>query len=208
MNKYDFSKATTVDSGFFLIPEIPSELQVFPDIYDRFCSVIYMMAMVGDKPNKSSICQRAKDTACVRAALSDFVGIEEYLKSAYPKLEAHTYRIYKLKNPMFHMLKILRNYNVHISTSKLGDKGISGYVGSTDAGTFAFEQSTIFISNLSVDEISRLHSAAKDYSRNQLEELVEYFEVQQHEYGLDSLIMRATLDYAIQIQLALSMAKP
>jgi hypothetical protein len=193
-----------VESGYLIIPEPSKVLKQYIDIYDRFCGVIYMLVKVSGKPDKSMISNNAKDAAYIRAALSEFVGIEEYIKEVYPNLPKAEYRIYKSVNPIFHLIKILRNYNVHISHSTLEQKPMM--VRTLLDESQEFEVQVKYISNLSTAELRRL-SSTKDYSDSQLEMLVECFDKEQHEFGVTTLIMQAALEYSEQIEKSLSLNK-
>ena len=56
----------------------------------------------------------------------------------------------------------------------------------------------MFISNLTVDGIKQLTSA-KNYTDSQLEDMINYFNVQQHEFGVTTLIIKAAIDYSIHL---------
>ncbi len=60
-----------------------------------------------------------------------------------------------------------------------------------------------YISNLSLNELRRLNSA-KDYSDAQLKEMISVFEIQQHEFGIDTLLIKAAIDYSELLSTALS----
>tara|TARA_R110000796_G_scaffold93563_1_gene198172 strand:+ start:613 stop:1311 length:699 start_codon:yes stop_codon:yes gene_type:complete len=195
--KLDFETYTKVESGYLMIPRPREELKKYIDIYDRFCGVIYMLAKVGGDSDTFIISTEAKNTVHIRAALSEFVGIEEYIKEIYPNLPKINYRIYKSLNPIFHLIKLLRNYNIHLSHSTLQQKSMM--VKTLVDENQVFEIQIDYISNLSVSELRRL-SSAKDYSDTQLEKMVECFNKEQHEFGITTLIMKAVLDYSEQIE--------
>ncbi|MCC4225854.1 hypothetical protein LL295_20400 [Vibrio campbellii] len=194
--KLDFEKCTKVETGYCLVPQPHDDLKKYSDLYDRFCSVIYMSVMVGDKPVKANITREAKDVACIRAALCELISIEDYIKQSYPALAFSDYQFYKSQNPILHMFKLLRNYNIHLSHSMLGTKPMKVMVPASLDDVFEIEVE--YISNLSVSELRRLHSS-KDYSDEQLSQMIECFEVQQHEFGVTTLIIKAALDYSEQI---------
>ena len=191
--KLDFECYTRIEHGYLIIPSPPSQLTDFPDLYDRICGTIYMAAKVGGDSDKSFISKKAKDASFIRASLCEFVSIEEYIKQTYPKLEAGCYRLYKSSNPIFHMLKLLRNYNIHIEESVLDNKSMMVEV--PKYKTEQFEIEVEFISNLSVAQLKNL-SSAKDYSDELLEKMINCFEVEQHQFGVPTLIIKSALDYA------------
>tara|TARA_R110000851_G_scaffold331701_1_gene506289 strand:+ start:281 stop:1021 length:741 start_codon:yes stop_codon:yes gene_type:complete len=195
--KLDFEKHTKVESGYLLIPQPQDGLKEYIDIYDRFCGVIYMLVKVGGDPDRFIISKEANDTVHIRAALSEFVGIEEYIKEIYPNLPKVDYRIYKSSNPIFHIIKLLRNYNIHLTNSTLKQKPMM--VKTLIDESQEFEIQVEYISNLSVSELRRL-SSAKDYSDTQLQKMVECFNNEQHEFGVTTLIIKAALEYSEQIK--------
>ncbi|MGR2934238.1 hypothetical protein ABMY10_20770 [Vibrio vulnificus] len=199
--KLDFEKCTKVETGYCLVPKPHDDLKKYSDLYDRFCSVIYMAVMVGDEPVKANITREAKDVACIRAALCELISIEDYIKQSYPALEYSDYQVYKSQNPIIHMLKLLRNYNIHLSHSILGTKPMMVMLPANLDKVFEIEVE--YISNLSISELRRLHSS-KDYSDEQLSQMIECFDAQQHKFGVTTLIIKAALDYSERITTLLS----
>ncbi|EJO9868633.1 hypothetical protein [Vibrio vulnificus] len=191
--KLDFNLATKVEHGYLLIPEPAKELAEFPDVYERICSVIYHCTMVSDEPVKQCISSSAKDATHIRSALCEFVGIEDLLKQLYPKLCNKVFAIYKSENPILHMIKLLRNYNVHISNSQLSQKSMKVR---TKIDNFREIDITVeYISNLSLDSLKLMRSA-NNYSDSQLTRMIEVFECEQHEFGVTTLILKAVIDYS------------
>ena len=198
--KLDFENYSKIKYGYLIIPSPPEKLKIDLEIYDRFCGVIYMAVHVGGESDKYFISKKAKDASYIRASLCDFVSIEEYIKQSYPDLNIENYRFYKSTNPIFHMLKLLRNYNIHLSDSTLANKSMMVRI--PKDGTDDFEIQVEFISNLSIPEIRKLYSA-KDYTDQQLQKMIECFEKEQHEFGVSALIIKSALDYAEKIERAL-----
>ncbi len=199
--KLDISKATIVEHGYLLIPTPHELLLNFKSVYDRFSCVIYHAAMIGDKPVKGKISIENKDITHIRAALSEFIAIEDLIKNTYPDIDKNSYMIYKSGNPILHMLKIIRNYNIHISNSLIKKKTMMAKT--LLENTPEIEINVPYISNLSLNELRRLNSA-KDYSDAQLKEMISVFEIQQHEFGIDTLLIKAAIDYSELLSTALS----
>ncbi|QGM26914.1 hypothetical protein [Acinetobacter towneri] len=189
----DFENYPKIQMGYLMIPSPSDDLKRYPEVYDRFCGIIYMAAKVGGDSDKYFISKKAKDAVHIRSALSEFVGVEEYVMQTYPNAVPEAYRLYKSSNPIFHMLKLLRNFNIHLSDSVLDFKPMMVRTLIENSGEF--EINVDFISNLSVDELKRLKSA-KDYSAELLYEMVRCFEKEQHEFGISTLIISSALDYS------------
>ncbi|MBY7858304.1 hypothetical protein KW419_08470 [Vibrio fluvialis] len=191
--KLDFKLSTKVEHGYLLIPEPAKELAEFPDVYDRVCSVIYHCTMVANEPVKKCISLSAKDATHIRSALCEFVGIEDLLKQLYPTLSNNSFAIYKSENPVLHMIKLLRNYNVHISNSQLSQKSMKVR---TKLDNFQeFDVTVGYISNLSLESLKLMYSA-NNYTDSQLIRMIEVFECEQHEFGVTTLIQKAVIDYS------------
>ncbi|WP_182027241.1 hypothetical protein [Vibrio rotiferianus] len=191
--KLDFNLATKVEHGYLLIPEPAKGLVEFPDVYDRVCSVIYHCSMVSGEPMKKCIPLSAKEATHIRSALCEFVGLEDLLKQLYPTLSHAEFAIYKSKNPILHMIKLLRNYNVHISNSELSQKSMKVRALVDKHGEF--DVTVKFISNLSLESLKLMRSAT-NYSDSQLISMIDIFENEQHEFGVTTLILKAVIDYS------------
>ena len=184
-----------------LIPKPEDNLVQFSPVFDRISSIIYHATMVGDKPVKTNVSLNVKDVTHIRAALCEFVGVEELIKQLYPKLDNSKYQIYKSLNPTLHMLKLLRNYNIHISNTEIDQKQMM--VRTLIKEHKEFEINIEYISNLSVYELRKLRSS-KDYKDDQLEEMINNFNVQQHSFGIATLIIKAAIDYSKKLAEVLS----
>ncbi len=191
--KLDFNLATKVEHGYLLLPKPAKTLVDFPEVYDRVCSVIYHCAMVSDEPLKKCISLSAKEATHIRSALCEFVGIEDLLKKLYPELNNSEFAIYKSENPILHMIKLLRNYNVHISNSRLSQKAMKVRMLVDKYGEF--DVIVKFISNLSLESLKLIYSA-NNYDDSQLIRMIEIFEHEQHEFGVTTLIQKAVIDYS------------
>ncbi len=194
--KLDFKNHTHIDHGYLLIPSPNKLLEKHPDIYDRFCGVIYLITKIDGNSDVHIASNLAKSMACTRSALSEFVSIVEYLKENYPKLANHNYRIYSSTNPILHMIKLLRNYNIHLSESILSEKKMS--VTTAIDPSIEHELTVKYISNLSAQELRKLRSS-KDYDDNCLSSMIECFNIEQHIFGVSTLLMKSALEYADHI---------
>lgn len=184
----DFSNYTKVEHGYLVIPRPDEKYRILPDVYARICSVIHFAAKIGAKPDHGWIDNNALSEAMTRGALNEFVALDDYIFKTYGQrlwLNEH-----RNTDPIFHMLKLLRNYNVHVSSSKIGSHPMQI--------TLRFDLDTeytinkFFISNLEIDGLSRLDNVHKH--RSLLPQMIEVFNQAQHVWGIDNLIIKCTLD--------------
>lgn len=185
----DFENYTRVEHGYFLIPRPDDKYRNLPDIYDRVCSVIHFASKIGVKSDNGWIDNSALSEAMTRAALNEFIALDDFITKTYGQrlwLNEHL-----ITDPIFHMVKLLRNYNVHVNSSKIDSQSMQV--------TFLFDpenEHTIdkfFISNLTVDGLSRLDNVHRYHSL--LPEIIKVFDEQQHAFGIDHLLIKCTLDH-------------
>ncbi|MFL7017333.1 hypothetical protein [Vibrio cyclitrophicus] len=60
-----------------------------------------------------------------------------------------------------------------------------------------------FISNLSLESLKLMYSA-NQYSDSQLIGMIDIFEIEQHEFGVTTLILKAVIDYSEHLAKVLS----
>ncbi|HAS6762880.1 TPA: hypothetical protein GRI81_08110 [Vibrio parahaemolyticus] len=192
----DFSLATNVEHGYLLLPEPDKNLSDFSKVYERIQSIIYHCSMVSGEPVKHCISTPAKEASHIRAALCEFIGIEDLIQQLYPKIKKSAYGTYKSNNPTLHMIRLLRNYNIHIQNSQTAKKSIKVRTLIPESGEFDID--VMFISNLTVDGVKQLNSA-KNYTDSQLEAMVNDFNFQQHEFGVITLIIKVAIDYSTHL---------
>lgn len=172
-----------MEYGYLCTPTPDEGLKEFSDLYDRFCSAIYMASNIGVQSS----------TGYTRAALAEFAGIDEFIEQNFKQLKRENYIIYKQPNPLFHIMKMLRNYNVHIAESFLSEKEINVAFRSKPEETFEIKIS--YINNLSADELKKLRSA-KDYSKEEIEKMIMHFETAQHKFGVSDLLICGVILYS------------
>ncbi|CAM3346688.1 hypothetical protein [Shewanella pealeana] len=201
----NFETSTRIEQGYLLKPLIGEDLKEFPAFYDRFSAALYMATMAYDNSDSYQITSEPRKSAYLRAALAEFTGIVDVLSDSMPHIPKHLYSVYKSNDALYHMFNLLRNYNIHIAKSSLDQKSIRvRYLFDMEN---EHDHTVDFISNLSVIELKRL-KCAKDYSGNLLEQLVDYFEHQQHEFGIQALIQKGIIDYSEHILRLLRESSP
>ena len=162
------------------------------DVYNRIVSVIYLAAKIGCESDKHGVSKIALSAAFIRSSLCEFISLEEYISQTYSNLNEEIYKISKFKDPIFHMLKLLRNYNIHVESSFLAEKSMQ--VRTLIKDSPEYEIRVNYISNLNLSSIKSLKSG-KYYTDDQILKMIECFENEQHEFGISTLIIKAALEY-------------
>lgn len=187
----DFENYTKVEHGYMMLPYPDENLKVLPDIYDRICGVLELAWKIGKNANSRSISENAFSETMLRATLAEFFSLGEYVKEFYPTYGKNIwFNEHVDTDPIFHMLKLLRNYNVHVDSSSLSTKPMD--VASAMFPEKVFTIDVSFASNLSIEGFSKV-KAAPQY-KSCLQQMIDVFEEQQHEFGVDTLIIKCVLD--------------
>lgn len=189
----DYSLFPTMEYGFLVTPSPDAGLKEYVDIYDRFCSAIYMASQIGAESKAHILSNKAHATSYTRAALAEFSGIDELIENNFENLKRNDYLIYKQRNPLFHIMKLLRNYNIHVAESTICDKQINVALPLRPQEVFEIKAS--HISNLSAESLKKLNSA-KDYSISELQKMIEHFDNAQHKFGVSDLLITGVVLYS------------
>ncbi len=131
--------------------------------------------------------------AYFRACLTELCRIEDVAKSLKEPIS-----FYGSNDPSLHLMKLLRNYQVHIASSEL----TTGQVTVQFAGEHMVHRSFI-VDNISVTELRKLDSATP-YSESQLEEIVALFESHQRKFGVVQLLYHLAKRVELYVQSALT----
>lgn len=135
-----------------------------------------------------------KKKSFLRASLSEFVSTEEIVS-----IECNDFnnlKILKTKNPLFHLLKQLRNYNVHINTTEIEKKKIifgTEEQHRTNTG-LAYESEETIISDLTITEFNKPKDANR-YLHNDKMKMIDWFNINQRLWGTSHLILLATIQF-------------
>lgn len=199
--KYDYSLFPKMESGYLIIPKPCEGLKSFNEIYDRFCSAIYMASMISEKAGKYIITSNTQHCAYVRATLTEFASIEECIQQLFPELAVTGYKLHMSNNPAFHFLKLLRNYNIHLSESTLAEKAIN--VALASEPDTEYDLQVFYIDNLKAEEILKLRTA-KHYTKDEIIEFIRYFEESQHKFGVSNLLINIVVQYSEYISKSLT----
>ncbi|HHD2903450.1 TPA: hypothetical protein ACNZ7M_003748 [Enterobacter kobei] len=198
-NHLDFQNYTKMEYGHLIIPSPDEKYKALPDIYDRLCAVIYFASNIESKSNRAIMSDKAHSEAMVRAALCEWVAIEEYISITCPDYKGTWFNEYVHSNPILHMLKLLRNFNVHIDSSRLEIESIRVMLPFDKNNEYDLDKA--YISNVSVDSLEKLHGARKYIPH--LPKMVDIFNEQQREWGISELIIKCTLDNTVNLDVLL-----
>lgn len=121
----------------------------------------------------------------LRAALAEFVSMEETLKSELKLNSAR--RLYDYPNPLLHIMRELRNIEIHQRTGKLAQR-------SRDA-VFSNTNDQITINIYTIDPITpqqfRNTKNAQYYDDSDIDALVAWFNNAQEQWGVAYLLVKA-----------------
>lgn len=138
--------------------------------------------------------------AFLRASLSEFVSIEDTLKRDLETLEIPDtpIRIFDLKHPLVHIMRVLRNLEIHLTSHQLSHskKDVVMVVGETEHQT----QTTVWtIDDLTVERFQRPRGVKEHYSSREIEAMVKWFNAAQRDWGVNDLLFRALCEWASAI---------
>jgi hypothetical protein len=171
----DPAQFVPVAHGFLMPPRPASWSRNMSALKECIESAIYMASQIELVDHGISIFRPERVRAAYfRACLTELCRIEDMAKSIGKKI-----RFYSSNDPSLHLVKLLRNYQVHIASSELK----TGQVDVEFSGEQMVYRSFI-VDNVSVAELSKLIRVKDDYSESQLEEIVRLFESHQRKFGV------------------------
>lgn len=158
----------------------PNTLANVPYLYERAASCLYMLFNIQNYTKRDGYTAEMCAGAYIRAALVEFVGIEEAMKIA-----GHSFRICESRSPLLHFMRLLRNYQIHVGSQPMAKKVISI--------TFAEQETSVevvVIDNLDPNEFMQLDAIAKyrNYDLQDIQSMINLFEVQQSRLGVYQLL--------------------
>lgn len=191
----NYDEFPVMTNGFLLVPK-PCELLMDHDlIYERFCSAIYMAANVNGEAGvhlSHLVNEEVAMKAYFRAALAEFVSLEDALKvNGYPEVSG--FLITKSSNPLFHIMKLLRDYNIHLGITELKETEVIVSLESDSSQLFGCSASVI--KNLNFCDLKKLRNA-RFYSDQELFQMVKMFNEQQQKFGVGDLIIKGLVMYS------------
>ncbi|MBU2986803.1 hypothetical protein KO528_15670 [Saccharophagus degradans] len=198
--KIEFSEFPIMEKGYLIVPEPSEYLRDYGELYDRFCSAIYFAASIGRKSNLYMISAKAQAEGYLRASIADFISIEDLLRAKYPN-DTVEYSLIKSTNPLFHFIKQLRNYNIHLSTARISTREISVIIAS-DKSRSVHRIDAYYIDNLDINEFLKLDCFVRyhNYTEDQFCRIIDLFNTEQCKFGVGDLLIRGILEYGKVIE--------
>jgi len=179
---YDSLLFPSFDSGYVLPPKIKFQRQNYPELHDCLNASIYMASQI-ELVDEGSINLRIDKLRpiYIRASLNELCRVEDFCKSL-----DKPFKFPNSNDPLLHIIKLLRNYQVHLSSYDLSKGFITVKWGEDEVVYNSF-----IIDNLHHEDLRKLDSS-KGYTDEQLIELIELFERAQRQFGIVQLIYNAT----------------
>mgnify|MGYP001201243798 CR=1 FL=1 len=175
-------------TAIFELPvSIASVLQHYPNTYDRALGALYFTLQIG-KESTSTIKLRE---SYMRAAIAEYVSMEETIDVDAKKTDF--YKIVNSKNPLLHIVKQLRNMQIHILTSKLES--------TTESVTYCgheFEMQFWSVQAITPNDFDKLRYKDR-YMLVDKVKMIEWFNKNQLEWGIQEIILQAILSYAREL---------
>ncbi len=185
-----------MDKGYLVVPSPDTTLKIDMEVYEKICCAIFMASNIGAENKLYMISSESVSKAYFRAALAEYVSIEDILKIEYPGL-TQEYSIVKSSNPLFHLMKLLRDYNIHLGHTELTKEQISVVLEKHPSEVHQLDIQVV--TNLNAGALKNLRNA-KHYSDTDLLKMVEMFNNQQLAFGVGDLIIRGLLEYSRYVE--------
>jgi hypothetical protein len=130
----------------------------------------------------------------LRAALAEFVSMKDVLKQEIESLniQKETISITSSKNPLLHIIHELRNFEIHLHSGELNPNKIPAMFNRRTEPEIwnEIDLPIWMIDELTADEFSKLRNA-KYYNKNDLENMVKWFNSTQSQWGVHYLVFLA-----------------
>ena len=156
-----------------------------PELRSSLASAIYMASQIDLAQGSVHVRVEPIRAAYFRAALAEIVRVEDACK-----VYGRTLSFKHSSDPLLHIVKLLRNYEVHIGSLTLAAGTIRVRWGEDEGIHESF-----IVDNLSVAPLKQLDSAS-GYTDFQLGELLEIFDMQQRRFGVVQLLYNTVLHVA------------
>lgn len=158
--------------------ELESRLRPFPNVLNRARSAV-QFAETASRNKEDWMVE-----ADLRAALSDFCGIEEMIKT--DSQEKINFTIDRSKNPLIHLLELMRHLNVHVKSVSTKPHKIQAVFADIDT---ILDKKVICYLNL--EDFTSLRNGQR-YQASDLKEMLNWFDVKQMCWGAGYVIRVGT----------------
>jgi hypothetical protein len=197
-NKLDFSLLSRFDTRSLFV-RLPGEdeeaIEILPETSARiegalkFCWYVSATtdALFVNEPKATRLRE-----AFLRASLAEYVSIEDTLERDLHGLNTNikALKIWNLKNPLLHIMRELRNLEIHLTSSKLSESKINVLL--VHKGIEHQSEKTIWtVNDLTVEKFQSLRYAKERYSQTEIKKMVDWFNDAQQDWGVHDLLYRA-----------------
>jgi hypothetical protein len=203
MHHLDFSLLPEINSGHTfasLDSSIVSKLSVLPETVVRAESAASFFALSPKfkwTPQSPETDDNFKSEAFIRASLAEFVSMEDTLPRDLKRIQskAGPIKLNMSKNPMLHIIRELRNLEIHVRTSRVGTFDHAILIGKDEIPS---DRSARFLEDISVESFANLRNA-KHYRPEDLQAMVEWMNRSQRIFGISEIIFRAIEAFSLEI---------
>lgn len=189
----DFSLLPTFEksTAWMVLPrDMEIALKALPLTYDRVLGCLDFAYRVWGNGGAHMPVTVKQREASLRAALGEFVSMEQALKRDLQGNSRRVIRISDSPNPLLHVVRELRNLEMHLHSATLTSL--------TRDASFADQDIKLEIwvaDDVTETEFQRLANA-KNYSDEDITRMLSWFNQAQKEWGIADLIYRCVCEYS------------
>ena len=196
-NKLDYNLVPEPESTpvFAALPkELEAAMQKLPLTLGRMEATLMAWSGMGSPKTGG----QSKAESAFRSALSEYVSIEDILNRELPSGQL-AFRLLDTENPLPHILKQLRNLQVHLVASRMSDHTISLWLKHVP-GAEPVDVTRWVICDLTAAQLLELDAFQKGYyTEAQATEMVNWLNERQTLFGIGDIIYRGVVEAAERI---------
>jgi hypothetical protein len=193
LNKLDYSLIPEPEftPTFMVLPqELEKALQKLPRTLERMDATLWACHELGGG--------RSKSESAFRTALSEYASIEDILNRELSPGQP-VFRLSDTENPLPHIMKQLRNLQVHLIASKMSDHTISLWLKNVP-GAEPVDITCWIIGDITDAQLLDLDAFQKGYyTKSQATEMVNWINERQTLFGIGDIIYRGVVEAAERI---------
>lgn len=140
-----------------------------------------------------------KDEAYIRAGLNEFYSIEQALirEHKLAKLPGPPLEINISSNPLLHLMRLMRNLDVHTESAPLINYDTTVTIHFNDPPK-EWTYTTVIIKDLTIDRLCQKRGVKKNYEIDQLDKVVQWFLENQKNFGVSQVFRKGTEAYCLE----------
>lgn len=191
---YSLDFSLLPDISFFehrsVLIMLPDNLEARLAVLSQTLERVQGAVMFAEQSTKQS--EPWRSAAFLRAALADYCSIEE-MQKADSSTSSSYLRLEDMKNPLLHLLELIRHLNVHVKTVQAAPHRVSATWGDqkTDLDVFV-------IANLNANDLAALKNG-KHYALDDLQKAVTWFQEAQLHWGAGYLVRVGAESFAHEL---------